>query len=517
MPNTVQANKLINQAADLYAVGVQYASQYEAYVGRRDQQVTAPILLLDDKHKALAQPIKDMNAKIKQANETALKQDLLQAGVLLDEVLVQLTQCKRVVADSEACARRIKVLKETTVPGLTTHTPAAQDPVIGNTIKSLSQDITKVEQLIKDLKYTEALKQLDAMETVATSAALKKKVKAGGLNATQLTDQCKALLTQPGGAVALDELVSSLRNDNAVDAVLAAMKARFKLDDASCLGSGTDAVKTKELCKLYEVMTTVPEKHTRDNPSLKKITRRNSTEGSDYSGTEKAINMGEGHPDTSSPYVVAKPDELPDIDPKCVPKTGGKQPKYFDWNTLHEIGHAMDDKKQFMKKNGSQSAYGGWAEHGGDVLAVAKAAVDEFALPGITAVMVAKYLDSLVEPTGLSATTTPKLADWNQLKDWADRACYIENRYTCMDGTACGKSAKNGGFKLGDRVYYESYDGQWFSYEAAARKQGITGYQFRAPGEWFSELYAAYKSDKLPDTHPAMKWLKKLFGEAVSA
>lgn len=517
MSDIAQANNLLNQAADLYTLGVQYASQYDAYAKRRDEKIKAEIGLLDDKHKALVEPIKEMNSKIKQADEKALKQELPQAGALLDEVQTQLIQSKRTVADGEACARRLKALKETTVPGLTTHSPATADPVIGSTITALKGDITKTEQLIKDLKYTEALKLLDAMETTATSAALKKKVKAGGLNATEMTEQCKALLTQPNGVKALDDLVASLNNDNAVDAVLAAMKARFKLDDATCLGAGTDAVKTKELCKLYEVMTTVPDKHTRDNPSLKKVTRRNQADGSDYSGTDKAINMGEGHPDSSSPYTVGKPDELPDIDPTCTPKTGGKQPKYFDWNTLHEIGHAMDDKKQFMKKNGSNSAYGGWAEHGGDLLAVAKAAVDEFNLPGITETMVAKYLDSLTQPTGLGPTTTPKLADWTQLKNWADRVRYVNGRYTCMDGTACGKSAKNGGFKLGDRVYYESYEGQWFSYEAAARKQGITGYQFRAPGEWFSELYAAYKSDKLPDTHPATKWLKKLFGEPVSA
>ena len=33
---------------------------------------------------------------------------------------------------------------------------------------------------------------------------------------------------------------------------------------------------------------------------------------------------------------------------------------------------------------------------------------------------------------------------------------------------------------------------------------------FRAPGEWFSELYAAWTLDKLKDGHPAVKWLKTL-------
>jgi hypothetical protein len=38
----------------------------------------------------------------------------------------------------------------------------------------------------------------------------------------------------------------------------------------------------------------------------------------------------------------------------------------------------------------------------------------------------------------------------------------------------------------------------------------MTGYQFRAPGEWFAELYAAYRMDKLQSSHPAVGWLSKL-------
>ena len=66
---------------------------------------------------------------------------------------------------------------------------------------------------------------------------------------------------------------------------------------------------------------------------------------------------------------------------------------------------------------------------------------------------------------------------------------------------------------IGNRVYQEAYDyggGQWNSYALAARKQGIHGYQFRAPGEWFAELYAAYYSDKLKPSHPFVPDLAKL-------
>jgi hypothetical protein len=63
---------------------------------------------------------------------------------------------------------------------------------------------------------------------------------------------------------------------------------------------------------------------------------------------------------------------------------------------------------------------------------------------------------------------------------------------------------------LDKRVYQESYPSTWTSYKAEARKRGITSYQFRAPGEWFSELYAAFKVGKLKPGHPSEGWLKKL-------
>ena len=61
------------------------------------------------------------------------------------------------------------------------------------------------------------------------------------------------------------------------------------------------------------------------------------------------------------------------------------------------------------------------------------------------------------------------------------------------------------------RIYQMAYaPNTWVSYLASARKRGITGYQFRAPGEWFSELFAAYKLKKLKPSHPSAGWLSKL-------
>ena len=50
----------------------------------------------------------------------------------------------------------------------------------------------------------------------------------------------------------------------------------------------------------------------------------------------------------------------------------------------------------------------------------------------------------------------------------------------------------------------------WESYNLAARAKGITGYQFRANGEWYAELYAAFHTGKLKPSHPHAKWLQEV-------
>ena len=64
--------------------------------------------------------------------------------------------------------------------------------------------------------------------------------------------------------------------------------------------------------------------------------------------------------------------------------------------------------------------------------------------------------------------------------------------------------------RIDDRIYQRPYPDEWVSYKAEARQRGLTGFQFKAPGEWFAELYAGYRSGKLKPNHPAMDWLKDL-------
>ena len=59
----------------------------------------------------------------------------------------------------------------------------------------------------------------------------------------------------------------------------------------------------------------------------------------------------------------------------------------------------------------------------------------------------------------------------------------------------------------GNKVYQESYKNNFVSYLHATRAQKVSNYQFRAPAEWFAELYAMYYLGKLGNSHPAYAWM----------
>lgn len=152
----------------------------------------------------------------------------------------------------------------------------------------------------------------------------------------------------------------------------------------------------------------------------------------------------------------------------------------FKVTTLHEVGHSIDDRAGIMANPGSPP-FGDWADHALDDVADAYWTELERAI-GAThkAVILAEIKKALQGQTWAKPDGVPA-PDWKRAET------------TLKTCEAIGKDEKpwRKPRPLGDRVYFKA-GGTWSSYSMAARTAlTVRDYQWRAPGEWFAELYAA--------------------------
>ena len=306
---------------------------------------------------------------------------------------------------------------------------------------------------------------------------------------------------------------------------------------------------------------------------------------------------------------------------------GEKPPTAFDWTTLHEIGHAVDENNRFMIRKGGDQAFGTWKVESPDSIAaeaaaqknflkdfddrtvypdtflkkylvnilnhekgfvesaqavaeqkvtpqslgadpalqdyetevkkvqdgydqkltaltgdenakakatkkldkeklkdtkkVADAALKKTTLTGKAKELVRKVLDLLVTgkkkadavksvldtfDLGIPQDKTP---DWKALEKH-EAVAWCKTIRDSMGSGLIWKGEEK--YRLPDkRVYQQGYPGQWYSYDSAAQAEGLTNYQFRAPGEWFAEAYAAFYVKPaprlLPGGHPLYQTL----------
>jgi hypothetical protein len=313
-------------------------------------------------------------------------------------------------------------------------------------------------------------------------------------------DTLKAILAQPGGGKALDAMVVELGVAPNAAVLGAAIEARFGIT-LNLINSEVVSVR-----KLYDLLKGVPKSHGRSNPSMKKIQYDNTkTGGGSFNSSTKLVDLTCGRSKDGNLERLTLVGEIPTPDEDCKP-VDTTSPDKFDFVTLHEVGHAVDDRLGFMKGKAGDAKFGGWQDYGLNVAPAAAAAAASF---GYDAAYIEEYLaGGKPPPPALPADGTTQL-DWDakgiKVKAWCDAVMLPPNEQGMWWND--GKSQANA---LNGVVHQQAYKTKWVSYNLAARKQGITGYQFRAPGEWLAELYAAYHIKKLKDTHPAVAWLKTL-------
>ncbi len=367
--------------------------------------------------------------------------------------------------------------------------------------------------------------KLDAADARVTAWIAEAKAWAGSkaaydslMAATPDETKLKQLADTPGGGAVMDALVASLPPETSQRVLSTALKARYgiavksfekKNKDTENL-AGLNAVDAtlpdKSLQKIYEVLGKVPIDMKGKVTDV--IDFKETANGAMYDNKKK-IYMYCGRPDDPKALqqqFSEKGKIVPDgeqVSEDCKPVDTAAVP-YFDFALLHEAGHAEDDADTFMATHLNDAKYGGWRiDRTPDAAAKAAAAHFKFNEAWVRATLsVKKSVPPTVTPAPPGGTN---LAAWNKAKEAVLEWCKLVR----VENDLWNKASLSKQLAIGNRVYQEAYDGYWVSYEYTARQQGITGYQFRSQMEWFAELYAAYFSDKLKKSHPAIAWLKK--------
>ncbi|MEW9920232.1 hypothetical protein AB2B41_11485 [Marimonas sp. MJW-29] len=403
---------------------------------------------------------------------------------------------------------------------LTTRTDAAVEPyvevlekhehsyAIRPNIEAMHAKLDEAAKKAEEHKIEDALTLLEEVRALGVSARVLADMRK---NDPPSTDDVKAILARPGGDAELDAIIDQLEPDAQRAVLRVAFEARFGCtlknmrkglnpgDPDFDQADGTLA--GPEIKRFYQLMSDLPKSHTTENDNLLIFNSSNAS-GSAFGG--KRITMNEGQDEFSGTYGFGRDFEVGGQDEECKP-VDMEPVNRFSWNTLHEVGHAVDDKHGYMDKNQGKDDHGGWTIYDRDVGIPAKVFADKFGYDQ-------GYIEVLMMSSSVPAAAEKPATETCSDEEWEQRRAKVTAHVAlARKATAPWNSNSQAErIEIDGVVYQESYDSRWMSYKLKARKQGMTGYQFRAPGEWFSELYAAYHVGKMKPSHPAATWLATL-------
>ena len=338
------------------------------------------------------------------------------------------------------------------------------------------------------------------------------------------------LIGKPGGGEVFDALVADLpASTTDTETMTTAIEARFgtkvrQFDHRNPDEKGSTATTPrtetnpdapqKELKDLYKILTMVPAKDVAYTEKI--VDYEEDAGGAVYRSGNDEWAKGGSRKDEIAMYVgrPGQPDTMvlggtqvpgQTADANCQPADSAKVNRYTQ-SALHEVAHGLDDAKNVMGAHMDEAGWEAWT-----VDTVAKKVAGFYGYD--TAYTLA------VLTTGAPSTKPPKPATVKTDAEWDDARKEVERWASEMreSGKPWNNASASKNNAIGGRVIQEAYKDEWVSYHLTARARGIRAYQFRAPAEWFAELYAAFYLGKLKPQHPSSPWLTVLRNESEAS
>jgi hypothetical protein len=402
------------------------------------------------------------------------------ATTLVDEIQVQANVLRGLGRDQEANAMDLKhqqvrgTLQQAQQSGDSTQgykdlgtvkdqaRTTMRDPVTADAVSGMLKAIPKLLENIQthldwkaklNTKLQTRKDQLLASHGLMTAATPKAEVEKLEASARKLLDE---VLRDSYGSEKYQKDDIPYKRATAFKDIL---KERYGIAVGTPIAPGID--------KFYDALTLVPAAHV-VHASLQTVMISTGTELGDYNKSGKRIRIN-----------MATIKKHPTIQYEMEGASG--KIDTFKVTTLHEVAHSIDDKAGVMNAPAG-AAFGDW----NTALTIDDVALAYWnsisAAVGVThqVAMLAEIKKALEGKATARPGTVPD-------KEWRKAQAVLK---TCA-AIAADKKPWTKPYPIGDRCYFQD-GGTWRSYSLAARDTlTVRAYQWRAPGEWFAEIYAA--------------------------
>ena len=296
--------------------------------------------------------------------------------------------------------------------------------------------------------------------------------------------------------------------DSNMELLTLAFEVRFNLTVRGSTGQAWDAA---GLRRSWGVLETLPPQHVEGNPEILQWIRDGNTATGHsgwYDGGSGEDGRGAGFDYTTANLATANQSSQFDTDGDGTISASEQDPLHgvnrFDKVVRHEVGHAVD-----VQIGGSASycignpGGGNWTDYGGDATACITAMVNATgagisAAPGtarsalIAGLVAGARADERAAALQARIAALPEYVALTAAEQAAVDADPVFSALSDATDNPWYRHLPSGGTPIGARIYQRSYSSQWTSYDVATRANKVSQYQYRAPGEWFAEAYAAY-------------------------